>query len=102
MTIEAQLDDCRRKLRALDEQEAELASFQRKSQQVAEETVGELRCTLQKIGETNEPFQFARKEVGKLEQQFSEALAYEKKKIFREREETETTYRKLMNQRDEE
>lgn len=102
MTIEDQLEDCRKKLRVLDEQEAELASFQRNSQQLAEETMGELRWTLQKTGEINDPLQFARKEVGRLEQQFSEALAYEKRKLYREREETETTYRQLMNQRDKE
>lgn len=100
MTIENQLDDCRRKLRSLDEQESELVSFQRKSQQLAEETVGELRWRIQKMGETNDPLQFARKEVGKLEQHFSEALAYEKRKLYREREETETTYRKLLSQKD--
>ncbi|EPH68900.1 hypothetical protein D929_02693 [Enterococcus faecalis 02-MB-P-10] len=99
MTIEDQLDTCRRELRDLDEQEAKLVSLQRNSQQLAEETVGELRWTMKKIGEINDPLQFARKEVGKLEQQFSEAIAYEKRKLSLEREETETTYRKLMNQR---
>ncbi len=49
MTTADELERCRRQLRELDEQEMLLASYQRKSQQLAEETYYNIQSAIRMI-----------------------------------------------------
>ncbi|MBF8807933.1 MAG: hypothetical protein IC227_05770 [Enterococcus lacertideformus] len=101
MTKEA-LEDCRQKLREINEQEEKLSSFQRKAHRLAEETFYEIQSIVKKNAETNEPLQLARQELGKLEAGFLEEITYEKRKLTRQRQDYENLYRKLKLQLDDE
>ncbi|EGO8275212.1 hypothetical protein PMT97_09005 [Enterococcus faecalis] len=100
MTTADELERCRRQLRELDEQEMLLASYQRKSQQLAEETYYNIQSAIRMIAENQQPLQQARQALGRLEYDFSEEVGHTKRKLYRQREELETTYRKLNAQRE--
>ena len=90
-----QLDDCRKQLRELDEQEANLDSYYRKGRQLAEETYLDIRSVIHKLAETNEPLMIARQELEHAEAAFLEELAHKKKQVYRQREELEMAYKNL-------
>lgn len=52
------------------------------------------------IAENQQPLQQARQALGRLEYDFSEEVGHTKRKLYRQREELETTYRKLNAQRE--
>ncbi|EOL50371.1 hypothetical protein [Enterococcus caccae] len=91
---EQYMDDYQRTRRILEEQEDAVKSFQRKGQQLAENTLSEIHHTVQLFAETNEPFEHARNEIAQLEEAFLTALNQEKKKILLQEEEAERMYRK--------
>lgn len=97
MTTADELERCRRQLRELDEQEMLLASYQRKSQQLAEETYYNIQSAIRMIAENQQPLQQA---LGRLEYDFSEEVSHAKRKLYRQREELEIKYRKLNAQRE--
>lgn len=100
MTTADELERCRRQLRELDEQEMLLASYQRKSQQLAEETYYNIQFAIRMIAENQQPLQQARQALGRLEYDFSEEVSHAKRKLYRQREELEIKYRKLNAQRE--
>ena len=100
MTTADELERCRRQLRELDEQEMLLASYQRKSQQLAEETYYNIQSAIRMIAENQQPLQQARQALGRLEYDFSEEVSHAKRKLYRQREELEIKYRKLNAQRE--
>ncbi|MFZ8515582.1 hypothetical protein ACO1M0_14530, partial [Staphylococcus aureus] len=64
MTTADELERCRRQLRELDEQEMLLASYQRESQQLAEETYYNIQSAIRMIAENQQPLQQARQALG--------------------------------------
>ena len=66
MTTADELERCRRQLRELDEQEMLLASYQRESQQLAEETYYNIQSAIRMIAENQQPLQQARQALGRL------------------------------------
>ena len=96
MTREKELDVCRRKLREIAEQEAKLATFQRKAQQLEEETYYDIQSIVRNISENNEPLQVTRQKLGNLKNDFLEEITYERRKLNRQRDELEALYRKLQ------
>lgn len=90
------LNTYQQKRRQLEAQEDTIRDYQRKGQQLTEETYSEIRYLISDIAQTAEPLNEARRELSRLEHEFMETLNQEKKKYLTQQEAVEETYRKEL------
>lgn len=87
------LKNYQQKIRELEEQEDDIRNFQRKGQQIADDTYSEIRHLLRDSEDSNEISNEARQELSVFEEEYTLMLSHERRKLMIKKDELEQTYR---------
>lgn len=90
--------DYKRKRQALEDQEDTVRGFQKKGEELVQDTLTEIRMRVQHEGVNNDSLDYARRELAQLETVYTETLAQEKRKLVRQQDDNEQTYRRALQQ----
>ncbi|MBO0469798.1 hypothetical protein JZO66_04525 [Enterococcus sp. DIV0242_7C1] len=95
---EQALADYQQARRQLEEESDALTRIRRQAEQVTNETYSEIQRQVQRFGETNEPMEWARHELPRLEEDFFSELDREKQTLLLKEDEAEQAYRKKLQE----
>lgn len=95
---EQALADYQQTRRQLEEESDALTRIRRQAEQATNDTYSEMQRQVQRFGETNEPMEWARRELSRLEEDFFSELDREKRTLSLKEDEAEQTYRKKLQE----
>lgn len=98
MDEETLLKEYKKSRQLIEEQEDELKSLRRKSEDLLDSTLNELHYTLKDIANDNEAFNQAKREMEKDCYEFKQQIGKERKTLQRKEEESEANYRSKLKQ----
>lgn len=82
--------------RQLENESDTLIRFRRQAEQATNDTYSEMQRMVQRFGESNEPMDWARRELSRLEEGFFSELDREKRALSVKEDEAEQVYRKKL------
>lgn len=95
MNREVELEICMRQLRELDEQELQLFAYERQAKQIAEDTLYDVHTMMMQY-DNHDIWCAIQQDINRLENEFSDDIAEQKRQLNRQREALEEDYHKLI------
>lgn len=83
--------------RQLEEEADALIRFRRQGEQATNDVYSDVQHMVQRFGESNEPMEWVRRELSRLEEDFFSELDREKRALSLKEDEAEQVYRKKIH-----